>query len=75
MGPLVYLPRILTVKWKGRDLISIWMFPMAPRIERICGMEEEKSLKHVDLESSLWKILLIIKPIKLWDKDSVLMVH
>lgn len=58
---------------KEENCLPRHMCPMIRRTERMCGVEE-KLLKWVDLEPSLWKILSIIKPVKLWIKCSRLMV-
>lgn len=58
---------------KGENCMPSCMHPMIPRTESMCGVEE-KLLKLVDLESSLWKILSIIKPVELWTKSSCRMV-
>lgn len=58
---------------KGENCMPSCMSPMIPRTERKCGVEE-KRLKWVDLESSLWKILSVTRPVKLWSKGSCLMV-
>lgn len=54
---------------KGETCMPSCMCPMIPKTERMCGVGE-KLLRWVELESSPWKIISIIKPVKLWTKSS-----